>query len=203
MFGLPQSTELRKAVHKKLIFAKFPGELNGDRKKRFDNDISRIGIVNEISPSSINIKEGETIKSIFIVQIELKTKNYDERNLILILKLFGQQLIIILKYEDEYQLAVYQTKLLYSDWKSNSDIDLHLNGLDLDSIWLNMVEQVSGIIAKNGNSLDEQIAIEEEKAKLIKQIDDMEKQARKETQSKKKFDMFQRMKEYQKQLEEL
>ena len=203
MFGLPQSTELRKAVHKKLIFAKFPGELNGDRKKRFDNDISRIGIVNEISPSSINIKEGETIKSIFIVQIELKTKNYDERNLILILKLFGQQLIIILKYEDEYQLAVYQTKLLYSDWKSNSDIDLHLNGLDLDSIWLNMVEQVSGIIAKNGNSLDEQIAIEEEKAKLIKQIDDMEKQARKETQSKKKFDMFQRMKEYQKKLEEL
>ena len=177
--------------------------MNGDRKKVFDNDISRIGIVNEISPSSINIKEGETIKSIFIVQIELKTKNYDERNLILILKLFGQQLIIILKYEDEYQLAVYQTKLLYSDWKSNGDIDLHLNGLDLDSIWLNMVEQVSGIIAKNGNSLDEQIAIEEEKAKLIKQIDDMEKQARKETQSKKKFDMFQRMKEYQKQLEEL
>jgi len=203
MFGLPQSTEIRKVVHKKLIFAKFPGELNGDRKKRFDNDISRIVIVNEISPSSINIKEGETIKSIFIVQIELKTKNYDERNLILILKLFGQQLIIILKYEDEYQLAVYQTKLLYSDWKINSDIDLHLNGLDLDSIWLNMVEQVSGIIAKNGNSLDEQIAIEEEKAKLIKQIDDMEKQARKETQSKKKFDMFQRMKEYQKQLEEL
>lgn len=203
MFGLPQSTELRKAVHKKLIFAKFPGELNGDRKKRFDNDISRIGIVNEISPSSVNIKEGESIKSIFAVQIELKTKNYDERNIILISKLFGQQLLIILKYEEEYQLAVYQTKLLYSDWKSNSEIDIHLNGLNLDSMWLNMVEQVSGIIPKNGNSLDEQIAVEVEKANLIKKIDDMEKQARKETQSKKKFDMFQRMKEYQKQLEEL
>ena len=203
MFGLPQSTELRKAVHKKLIFAKFPGELNGDRKKRFDNDISRIGIVNEISPSSVNIKEGESIKSIFAVQIELKTKNYDERNIILISKLFGQQLLIILKYEEEYQLAVYQTKLLYSDWKSNSEIDIHLNGLNLDFIWLNIVEQVSGIIVKNGNSLDEQIAVEVEKAKLIKQIDDMEKQARKETQSKKKFDMFQRMKEYKKQLEEL
>ena len=203
MFGLPQSTELRKAVHKKLIFAKFPGELSGDRKKRFDSDISKIGIVNEISPSSINIKEGETINSIFVVQIELKTKNYDERNVKLISKLFGQQLLIILKHEADYQLAVYHTKLLYSDWKSISEIELHLNGLDLDSMWLNMVEQVSGIIPKHGNSLDEQIAVEEEKAKLIKQIDDMEKQARKETQSKKKFDMFQRMKEYQKQLEEL
>ncbi|SEW20417.1 DUF4391 domain-containing protein [[Clostridium] fimetarium] len=203
MFGLPQSTELRKVVHKKLIFAKFPGELNGDRKKRFDNDISRIGIVNEISPSSVNIKEGESIKSIFVVQIELKTKNYDERNVLLISKLFGQQMLIILKYEEEYQLAVYQTKLLYSDWKSNSEMELHLNGLDLDSMWLNMVEQVSGIIPKNGNSLDEQIAVEVEKAKLMKQIDEMETQARKETQSKKKFDMFQRMKEYQKLLEKL
>lgn len=203
MFGLPQSTELRKVVHKKLIFAKFPGELNGDRKKRFDNDISRIGIVNEISPSSINIREGEVVKSIFVVQVELKTKNYDERNVILISKLFGQKLLIILKYEEDYQLAVYQTKLLYSDWKSNSEIEVHLNGLDLDSIWFNMVVQVSGIIPKKGNSIDEQIIVELEKVKLIKLIDDIEKQARKETQSKKKFNMFQRMKEYQKKLEEL
>ena len=49
----------------------------------------------------------------------------------------------------------------------------------------------------------EQIVIEQEKSKLLKQIEDLEKKARKETQAKKKFEMFQRLKAYQKRLEEM
>ena len=61
----------------------------------------------------------------------------------------------------------------------------------------------SGIIVAAENSLDEQIVIEQEKSKLLKQIEDLEKKARKETQAKKKFEMFQRLKAYQKRLEEM
>ena len=48
MFGLPSSTEIRKPVHKKLLYQKFPDELSGEKKERFDADISRIIIINEI-----------------------------------------------------------------------------------------------------------------------------------------------------------
>lgn len=87
--GLPSSTEIKKLVHKKLLYAKFPKELCGERRKQFDDDIGRIVVTNEISPVSVNIKEGEQVKSIFVLQVELKTKAYNERNIVLISKLFG------------------------------------------------------------------------------------------------------------------
>lgn len=48
--GLPSSTEIKKLVHKKLLYAKFPKELCGERRKQFDDDIGRIVVTNEISP---------------------------------------------------------------------------------------------------------------------------------------------------------
>lgn len=203
MFDLPKSTEIRKPIHKKLIYQKFSTELSGDKKSRFDEDISRIIIINEISENSINIKATEEVSAIFVVQIELKTKDYNDRNIILVSKLFGQNLLLVLHYENEYQLAIYETKLLKSDWKSEGDITLSMQGLDMNGVWDHLVTQVSGITPEEGNTLSEQIVIETEKEKLRKQIADLENKARKEAQSKKKYEMFQRIKEYQKKLEEM
>ena len=201
--GLPSSTQIRKPVHKKLLYTKFPVELSGDKRKQFDEDIGRIMITNEISPVSVNIKEGEQVKSIFVLQIELKNKSYNERNIVLISKMFGQHLLIVLTYGEDVQLTTYQTRLLHSEWMPAEDVSIRLTGLDLDAVWEGLVTQVSGIVVADNNSLDEQIVIEQEKAKLLKQIEDLEKKARKETQAKKKFEMFQRLKSYQKRLEEM
>ena len=203
MFDLPKSTEIRKPIHKKLIYQKYATELSGAKKEQFDADISRIIITNEISPASVNIKEGEKVKSIFAVQIELKTKDYNDRNIILISKLFGQNLLLLLHFEDQYQLAIYETKLLKSEWKKEDEFSLKLKGLDFDSIWGNFVTQVSGIEAQAGNTLEEQINLEAEKEALRKKIEDLEKKARKETQSKKKFEMFQEIKKFRQKLEDL
>ena len=203
MFDLPKSTEIRKPIHKKLIYQKFSKELSGDKKSRFDEDISRIIITNEISENSVNIKATEDVSAIFVVQIELKTKAYYDRNIILVSKLFGQNLLLVLHYEGEYQLAIYETRLLKSDWKHEEDITLSMQGLDMKGVWDHLVTQVSGIAPEEGNTLSEQISIEAEKEKLRKQIDEIEKKARKATQSKKKFELFQRIKEYQKKLEEM
>jgi hypothetical protein len=203
VFDLPKSTEIRKQVHKKLIYSKFATELSGDKKDRFDADISRIIITNEISEASVNIKATDKVSSMFVIQIELKTKNYNDRNIILVSKLFGQNLLLVLHYEDKYQLAIYETKLLKSDWKSEEEFSLKLNGLDLNVVWDNFVTQVSGINVEEGNTLVEQISIETEKDKIKKQIEDLEWKARKEIQSKKKFEMFQQIKQYHKRLEEI
>lgn len=201
MFGLPSSTEIRKPVHKKLLYQRFPNELSGEKKERFDADISRIIITNEISEASVNIKPTEKINSIFVVQVELKTKDYNDRNITLISRLFGQNLVMILQYAEEYQLAIYETRLLKSDW--NKDFDLTLIGLDLSAVWDGFITAVSGIVASEDNTLEEQISVEAEKEKIKKMISDLENKARKEIQSKKKLKLFQKIKEYQKKLEDL
>ena len=139
----------------------------------------------------MNIKATEATSAIFVLQVELKRKGYDDKNIIMMSKLFGQKLMSVLHYENKYQLAIYETRLLKSDWKNEEEISLKLNGLDLGSVWDNFVTQVSDINVQAGNTLEEQINVEAEKEKLQKQIVDLELKARKEVQSKKKFEMVQ------------
>lgn len=199
MFGLPSSTEIRKPVHKKLLYQKFPDELSGEKKERFDTDISRIIITNEISEASVNIRSTEKIQSIFVVQVELKTKDYNDRNIILISRIFGQNLLMILHYEDMYQLAIYETRLLTSEWKT--EFELNLNGLDLSVVWDGFITEVSGIVASEDNTLEEQIVIEAEKEQILKKIAELEKKASKEVQARKKLAYHNEMLELKKKVQ--
>ena len=203
MFDLPKTSEIKKPLHKKLVYEKYAAELTGNKKDRFDADISRMIITNEISEASVNIKATEEISAIFVLQVELKRKEYDDKNIIMISKLFGQKLLIVLHYDNKYQLAIYETRLLKSDWKNEEEISLKLNGLDLGSVWDNFVTQVSGINVQAGNTLAEQINVEAEKEKLRKQINDLELKARKEVQAKKKFEMVQRLQQFRRKLKEI
>lgn len=203
MFDLPKTSEIRKPLHKKLIYEKYATELSGNKRERFDADISRMIIINEISEASVNIKATEETSAIFVLQVELKRKEYDDKNIIMISKLFGQKLLIVLHYENKYQLAIYETRLLKSDWKNEEDISLKLSGLNLGSVWDNFVTQVSGIHVQAGNTLVEQINVEAEKEKLRKQIADLELRARKEVQSKKKFEMVQQINLYKERLKDM
>lgn len=203
MFDLPKTSEIRKPLHKKLIYEKYAAKLSGNKKDKFDTDISRMIITNEISEASVNIKATEEISAIFVLQVELKRKEYDDKNIIMISKLFGQKLLIVLHYENAYQLAIYETRLLKSNWKNEEKISLKLNGLDLGCVWDNFVTQVSGIDVQDGNTLEEQINVEAEKEKLRKQINDLELKARKEVQSKKKFEMVQRLQQFRRKLKEI
>ena len=203
MFDLPKTSEIRKPLHKKMIYEKYATELSGNKKDKFDADISRIIITNEISEASVNIKATKETSAIFVVQVEIKRREYDDKNIIMISKLFGQKLLIVLHYEDMYQLAIYETRLLKSDWKREDEFSLKLQGLDLSTVRDNFVTQVSGIDVQEGNTLAEQINIETEKEKLRKQIAELELKARKEVQAKKKFEMVQRVNQYKERLKEM
>ena len=67
MLGLPASTEIRKGITKKKVYERFGAEMSAERRKSFDADIARITLVNEVSPVSVNIPEGENVKCFFVV----------------------------------------------------------------------------------------------------------------------------------------
>lgn len=192
MLGLPQKTELSKQLPKKAIYAKFL--MNTAQKDRFDADISKITIVNEVSENTTIIPVGETVKSFYVLLISLKTRDYDERNIISLSKLIPQNMLMVLEFEDKCRLAVYRTKLLQSAWKKTAECTVQLSGTNLDAVWENIVTQVGDITVEEGNSLNEQIAANDERAKLEKEIAKLEKLARAEKQPKKKFELAQKVK---------
>lgn len=203
MFDLPKNTQIKKNIYKKIIYEKFPAELSGNKKENFDKEIKKITLINEISEQSINVKPTENVSAIFVALIELKTKDFKNANISLISRLFGQKILVVLNFEDEYRLAIYETKLLLGDWKKEVDISLRLQGLDLSIVWENLVTQVADIEIDEGNTLEEQISFEAKKEKLIKLIEKTEKQARKESQAKKKFELYKTIQDFKEKLNKL
>lgn len=199
MLGLPKSTELCKQLPKKAIYEKF--NMNPQAKDKFDSDVSRMYIVAEISPNSVNIDKGENVPVIFAVQVFLKRKNFDPKTISQISKLIDQKMLLVLDCDGERKLAIHHSKLIQSDWMPIDDCSVSLTGLNLDKVWENLITQVGGIEIEQGHSLDEQIASDEQKAKLLKEIARLEKQARAEKQPKKKFELVSRITELKKEVQ--
>ena len=204
MLDLPQSTTIQpeRIIFKKNLYQAFPKELSGKNKDKFNQDIKKIVISNELSERSLNISATEDLKAIYVVRVELKNKNYDESNIQLIAKLLRQNVILLLTYKDEIKLSLYETKLLSSDWFSEN-YKLDIRGIDLKSVWENFVTQITNIEIETGNTLQEQLELEEEKARLKKLIEVTERKARRERQSKKRFELFKEIERYKEKLEEL
>ena len=198
MLGLPKATELSKQLPKNAIYAKF--QMNTAEKAKIDADISRITIVNEVSAEKVHISAGDQVKSFFVLLVALKKKDFDDKTIITISKLIPQNMLLVLECGNEAKLATYHTKLMQTEWKRKEALSVELKGLNLDSAWENIIMQIGGITIDQGNTLDEQIAADEHRQKIEKEIAKLEKQARAEKQPKKKFELVQQIKKLKDEL---
>ena len=198
MLGLPKATELSKQLPKNAIYAKF--QMNTAEKAKIDADISRITIVNEVSAEKVHIAAGDQVKSFFVLLVALKKKDFDDKTIITISKLIPQNMLLVLDCGNEAKLATYHTKLMQTEWKRKEALSVELKGLNLDSAWENIIMQIGGITIDQGNTLDEQIAADEHRQKIEKEIAKLEKQARAEKQPKKKFELVQQIKKLKDEL---
>ena len=172
MLGLPESTEVRQFISKAAIYRKF--ELNNSQASSFDEDIKKITIVNEISSQTVKLS-GSDENSFFVLEVQLKHKNYDKKNIERLSKLIDQNILLVLTYEDEARLAVFKTILHETEWEQLENINLTLTGLSFDALWENVIRTVGGIETQEETTLEEQITSNIEKAKIQKQIDALKK----------------------------
>lgn len=193
MLGLPQSTEVNRTMPKAQLYKKF--ELKQAQRDAFDADVARMEIVNFIAPQSLPaIAEGTEVKAVFVVDVELKRHDYDTKNIILISKLIPHRIIFALRHEDKVQLAVYHTKLFTGPWQSIQASNLTLSGLNLDVVWQNIVAFVGGLEVADGNSLTEQICVDDERARLVHQIESLERLMRSTAQPRRQREIYSEIK---------
>ena len=200
MFALPATTEIKKSLPKKAVYEKFG--LKSAQRDAFDADISRIDIVNVVSPSTVpGLKEGERIKEFYVLLVALKRQHYDEKNILLLTKLIKQNMIFALVYNDMVRFAVVHEKLFVMDWELLEDAALPLMGLDLDKVWEHLVTTIGKFEVMEGVTMEEQIAIDGEKLKKIKLIESLEKKLKVERQPRKKYELYQQLCELKEILE--
>ena len=201
MYGLPQSTITKKQLPKKAIFAKF--DLKPSQRESFDADIARIDIVAVVNPTTVPaVGEGSEIKEFYVLAVQLKQRDFDAKNIALLTKLIPRKIVFALHYEEEVQFAIYHTKLITSNWQlltPNSSF-LTVQGLDLDVVWENIVKNIGSIEVEDGNTLKEQIEEDDERAKILKQIEILDKKCRTEKQPRRKLEIFEQIKKLKKQI---
>lgn len=199
MYGLPHTTEIRKQLPKKAIYAKF--ELKPSQRDGFDADVSRIDIVAVVSSTTVPaFAAGDNIKEFYVLDVQLKKKDYDEKNVAMLSKLIPQNILFALQYEDETQLAIYHTKLIKSDWKSTADIEIRLSGLNLDTVWENIIKDIGEIHVREGKTLTEQIQEDERLRVLKRQIEELERKCRTEKQPRRRLELYEKLTSLKKQL---
>ena len=199
MYNLPDSTILQKQLPKKTIYSKF--EMKASQRENFDADIARIDIVGVVSPATIPaLVVGEAVKEFYVLNVELKRSEYDNKNIELLSKLIPQKMILALVFEDKVKFVIHHTKLISSVWQPVQEATLILSGLNLDIVWENLVKKIGKISVENGRTLIEQITENEQKAKLLAKINALERKMTCEKQPHRKREYFEQIKNLKKKL---
>lgn len=192
MFGLPQSTAINKPLYKKAVFEKF--NLKAIERDRFDADISRMALVARVSSATVPaLSDGKDIKGFYVLQVVLKHKEYKVQNILLLQKLIPQKLVFALQYNDQTQFCVFYTRLRQSEWMPDEQTAIPLQGLTLNDVWNNIVATIGGLDAQTEETLEKQIISREQREKLLRQIESLEKQCRTEKQTRKKYELHQQL----------
>lgn len=192
MFQLPPATAINKPLYKKTVFEKF--NLKAAERDRFDADISRMSLVARISPATVPaLAEGQNIKGFYVLQVILKQKEYDVKNILLLHKLIPQSIVFALQFESLTQLCIYHIRLQQSVWMPTDESIIPLNGLSLDEVWNNIVTTIGDLDASSEETIEEQIINREQRDKLLRQIESLEKQCRAEKQTRKKYELHQQL----------
>lgn len=212
MLGFPQTTEFNKRIPKQKFYENI--EVSPALKRVFVEQIKLIHWRNKLAESTLNISPGQAVKEIEVIEIKLAQPQLDEAVLRQIDKEIPYHILFVLSCGNKVQAwtgykeaaesgkAAFKVNRYYhTDWMLEDELTLEIDGLNLDAIWDNFIIQVGGVVLEQGNSLDEQIAVDEHKEKLIKEIEKLEKQARNEKQPNKKFELVQKMKELQRLLQ--
>lgn len=213
MLGLPKSTEFNKRIPKQKFYENL--DISPALKRVFVEQIKLIYWRNKLAVSTLNIAAGETVTEIEVFEVRLNEPLFDEAVLKQIDKEIPYHILFILTCDGKAQAwigykeasasgkaAFKVNKYYHTDWMAEDGLKLRIDGLNMDAVWDNFIIQVGGVELEQGNSLDEQIAADERRQKIEKEIAKLEKQARNEKQPNKKFELVQRVRALKKQLED-
>lgn len=199
MYGLPISTERKQQLPKKAIYAKF--DLTTAQREGFDADVARIDIVAVVSQATIPaLGEGAEVKGVYVVDVQMKRREYDAKNILLLNRLIAQHMVFALRHEDQVQFAIFHTKLFTTAWQPVEQATLPLSGLNLDAVWDEIVASIGAVTPTEGRSVAEQIVQDDRRAKLLHQIEVLERKVRSERQPRRKSELFKELKKLKMQI---
>lgn len=203
MIGLPKTTEFNKRIPKQKFYENL--DISPALKRVFVDQVKVIYWRNKIATTTMNLSEGKEVKEIEVFEVRLNSLTLNESLLRQIDRQIPYHILFLLEYQGKYQAWIGYKEAratgnkefkvngyYYTEWKNEEDLQLRLEGLDLDSVYENFVRQIAGDkldIKNSGENLKESVERSEYKHVLQRQIDNLRIKIRKEKQLNKQIEM--------------
>lgn len=204
MLGLPRSTEFNKRIPKQKFYDNLT--VTPALKRCFVEQVRVIYWKNKIAATTTNLAAGQSVEELQVLEIRLNQQSLDESVLRQIDKEIPYHILYLLEYEEKYQAwiaykeiagsgsAAFKVNQYYhTDWLPEEELPLKLEGLNIDAVYENFVRQIGGSEAFGVQcselSLAEQVARNEKRKQLQKQIDKLQAKIRKEKQLNRQMEM--------------
>jgi len=215
MLGLPKTTDFNKRIPKEKIYENL--NVTPTVKKCFVDQIKVIYWRNKIASSTTNLAAGSTVTEIEVFEVRLKTNILDEAVLRQIDKEIPYHIVFLLEYDGKYQVwtaykeastgntAFKVNHYYHTDWMTEEEIPLKLEGLNVDTVYENFVYQIAGdtLQANENESLQDVVERDEKVKNLKRQIEVLQAKIRKEKQLNVQMKLNSELKKLKKELEVL
>lgn len=208
MFDLSSKTK----VDRKFRLTELYKMISADKDVKADGkSIISVILTNVLSQDTMNLTATGKVQEIYIFDIELNSKTIPALFISALDKAINLHTVFILRYEDEQMLygcfkeqtekGVKLGKYYGTDWTTDTTpIPFPLNVTCIDDIYTAIIDELIPITANVGESTSDFVARFDKITKLKAEIAKLQKQVDSEQQSKKRFELNNKLKELKREL---
>ena len=201
MLGLPKSTEFNKRIPKQKFYENL--SVTPAMKTAFTEQIKIIYWRNKLAATTLNLAPGRIVTEIEVFEIRLTSPDLDEDILRLIDREIPYHILFLLEYDRKYQAAMgykeaassgkaaFKVERYYrTEWLTEEELSLHLEGLTIDAVYENFIRQIAGdrLTGSENTTLKESVEQQKQREQIEKQIAALEAKMKKEKQLNRKME---------------
>lgn len=202
MLGLPKSTEFNKRIPKQKFYENL--SVTPAMKTAFTEQIKIIYWRNKLAATTLNLAPGKMVTEIEVFEIRLTSPDLDEDILRLIDREIPYHILFLLEYDGKCQAAMgykeaasfgkaaYKVERYYrTEWLTEEELSLHLEGLTIDAVYENFIRQIAGgqLTRSENTTLKESVEQQKQREQIEKQIAALETKMKKEKQLNRKMEL--------------
>ena len=196
----PRRTIVGKPVPKNAFYKHL--EVNAKMKQHFVDDVVSIHWLYKLAPSTINVEDGKLVHEIVVFSAELKSKDCPDNVFLFIDQNMPRHVVFILEYDNRYKVLLnYKEwkdgqngpfriiKTFVTEWLTDNQLLLTLEGQNMDALYESIAGQVSGFGTKKAEDTKRIVELEGLIDKAKREVEAIQKRIRNERQLNRQMEL--------------
>jgi len=196
----PRTTIVGKPVPKNAFYKHL--EVNAKMKQHFVDDVVSIHWLYKLAPSTINVEDGKRVHEIVVFSAILKSKDCPDDVFLFIDQNMPRHVVFILEYDNRYKVLLnYKEwkdgqngqfkiiKTFTTQWLTDNQLSLTLEGQNMDALYEAMAGQVSGFGTKKAEDTNRIVELEGLIDNARREVDAIQKRIRNERQLNRQMEL--------------